>query len=461
MRTIQKIFTIFLLILADAFVVFICYFLAHFLRDQIFPIFIRFPAPLLPFGVFITRYYLIFAYIIAFAYEGLYTQRFTSWEETKRLWRGAFVATALTIIAIYVSRSYMVSRIVVVLAFISGLILLPLVRILFKRMLFKLKLWTKRIIIIGNDQTAQILRKEIIKNQNLGYEIINPAENIDFSHLSDANWLKNKHPDGVIVSATAVPKESIAEIYRMVEGSSEEFMIVPDIAELQNVGVEIAQLESLLLMKFRYNLLQPTNLILKRTIELLFTIIALIILIPFFLIASIVIKLTSTGSVLFKQQRIGKKKKLFHCLKFRSMYKDADNRLETLLKTQSVSIEEWNKYMKFKSKDPRITPFGRFLRRFSLDEIPQLWNVLRGDMNLVGPRPYLPRELERIGRFINIITKVTPGISGLWQVSGRSELPFEERLLLDEYYVKNWSLWLDFVIILRTFGVVLKSKGAY
>lgn len=461
MRTIQKIFTIFLLILADAFVVFICYFLAHFLRDQIFPIFIRFPAPLLPFGVFITRYYLIFAYIIAFAYEGLYTQRFTSWEETKRLWRGAFVATALTIIAIYVSRSYMVSRVVVVLAFISGLILLPLVRILFKRMLFKLKLWTKRIIIIGNDQTAQILRKEIIKNQNLGYEIINPAENIDFSHLSDANWLKNKHPDGVIVSATAVPKESIAEIYRMVEGSSEEFMIVPDIAELQNVGVEIAQLESLLLMKFRYNLLQPTNLILKRTIELLFTIIALIILIPFFLIASIVIKLTSTGSVLFKQQRIGKKKKLFHCLKFRSMYKDADNRLETLLKTQSVSLEEWNKYMKFKSKDPRITPFGRFLRRFSLDEIPQLWNVLRGDMNLVGPRPYLPRELERIGRFINIITKVTPGISGLWQVSGRSELPFEERLLLDEYYVKNWSLWLDFVIILRTFGVVLKGKGAY
>ncbi len=461
MRTIQKIFTIFLLILADAFVVFICYFLAHFLRDQIFPIFIRFPAPLLPFGVFITRYYLIFAYIIAFAYEGLYTQRFTSWEETKRLWRGAFVATAITIIAIYVSRSYMVSRVVVVLAFISGLILLPLVRILFKRMLFKLKLWTKRIIIIGNDQTTQILRREIDRNHNLGYEIINPMESINFSHLSEASWLKNKRPDGVIVSATAVSKESIAEIYRLVEGSSEEFMIVPDILELQNVGVEIAQLESLFLMKFRYNLLQPTNLILKRTIELLFTIITLLIFVPFFLIASIVIKLTSTGPILYKQQRIGKKKKLFHCFKFRSMYKDADSRLETLLKTQSVSIEEWNKYMKFKSKDPRITPFGRFLRRFSLDEIPQLWNVLRGDMNLVGPRPYLPRELERIGRFINIITKVTPGISGLWQVSGRSELPFEERLLLDEYYVKNWSLWLDFVIILRTFGVVLKSKGAY
>ena len=461
MRTIQKIFTIILLILADAFVVFICYFLAHFLRDQIFPLFIRFPAPLLPFGVFITRYYLIFAYIIAFAYEGLYTQRFTSWEETKRLWRGAFIATALTIIAIYVTRSYMVSRVVVVLAFILGLILLPLVRILFKRMLRKVKLWTKRVIIIGNDQTAQVLRKEIKRNQNLGYEIINPMSNIDFSNLAEANWLKNNHPDGVIVSATAVPKESIAEIYRLVEGSSEEFMIVPDIVELQNVGVEIAQLESLLLMKFRYNLLQPTNLILKRTIELIFTIITLIIFIPFFLIASIVIKLISSGPVFFKQPRIGKKKKLFNCLKFRSMYQDADARLEILLKSQSVSHEEWNKFMKFKSKDPRITSFGRFLRRFSLDEVPQLWNVLKGEMNLVGPRPYLPRELERIGRFINIITKVTPGMTGLWQVSGRSELPFEERLLLDEYYVKNWSLWLDFVIILRTFGVVLKGKGAY
>jgi undecaprenyl-phosphate galactose phosphotransferase len=457
MKTPKKIIALLLLILVDAIVVFLCYFLAHFLREYIFPLFVSFAGPLMPFKVLIARYYLLFAYIIAFAYEGLYTQRFIAWEETKRLWRGSFIATALTVIAIYVTRSYSVSRVVVVFAFILGLFLLPLARIFLKRFLIKINLWTKRVVIVGNDQTAQVLRKEILRNQNLGYEIIN-QQAID---ISRQEWVEKYRPDSVIVSATAMPKESIAEIYRLVEGKSEEFIIVPDIAELQNVGVEITQLDNLLLMKFRYNLLQPSNLILKRVIELLITTIAFTICIPFFLFTAIVIKLTSPGPVLFKQQRIGKGQKLFNCLKFRTMYQDAEIRLESALQSQSVSLDEWNKFMKFKGKDPRVTPFGQILRRFSLDELPQLWNILRGEMNLVGPRPYLPRELEKIGRFINIITKVMPGMTGLWQVSGRSELSFEERLILDEYYVKNWSLWMDFVIILRTFGAVLKGKGAY
>ena len=457
MRTTQKLLNFALLAIADAIVIILCYFLAHSLRDRILPIIFPFPAPLLPFRVLLSRYYLLFAYIIAFAYEGLYTQRFIVWEETKRLWRGSFIATAITIIAIYVTRSYTISRVVVVLAFILSLVLLPVLRIVLKRCLIKLRLWTKRVLIIGDDQTAQVLRKEIEQNRNLGYEVIDQQK----FNSSIKESIEKTRPDSVIVCATAIPKESVSEIYQFVEGKSEEFIIVPDVAELQNVGVEIGQLESLLLMKFRYNLLQPANLILKRTIELVFTTIGIIIFIPFFLLAAIAIKLTSQGPVLFKQQRIGKAKKLFNCLKFRTMYLNADERLNALLQAESINHEEWNKFMKLKGKDPRVTSFGRFLRRFSLDELPQLWNILRGDMNLVGPRPYLPRELEKIGRFINIITKVMPGMTGLWQVSGRSELPFDERLLLDEYYVKNWSLWMDFVIILRTFSVVLRGKGAY
>jgi undecaprenyl-phosphate galactose phosphotransferase len=468
MRTAKKILALAILAISDAIVVILCYFLAHFLRDRALPLFVSFPGPLMPFNYLISRYYILFAYIIAFAYDGLYTQRFTLWEETRRLWRGSFIATALTIIAIYVTRSYSVSRVVVVLAFILSLVLLPLARNFVKRLLRKAKLWTKTVLIIGDDQTAQVLRKEIERNQNLGYEIIN-QQNLDISNKdwletnrrSVAEAIEHRRPEGVIVSASAIPKESISEIYRLVEGKSEEFIIVPDIAELQNVGVEIAQLESLLLMKFRYNLLQPANFILKRIIELVLTVFAFVLFIPFYLLMAIVIKLTSPGPVLFKQERIGRAQKLFNCLKFRTMYLDADARLDAVLKTKSVSRKEWNKFMKLKGKDPRVTPIGRFLRRFSLDELPQLLNVLWGDMNLVGPRPYLPRESEKIGRYINIITKVTPGMTGLWQVSGRSELPFDERLLLDEYYVKNWSLWIDFVIILRTFGVVLKGKGAY
>lgn len=456
MRSVKKILVVFLLIFSDALVVTLAYFLAYLLRDRLLPLVISSLGPLLPLKVLIARYYLLFAYIIAFAYERLYTQRFTTWEEIKHLWRGLFIATALTVIAIYVTRSYSVSRAVVVLAFILSLIFLPLVRILVKRILRALKLWTKKVLMVGNDLTTQTLRKEILNNPNLGYEIVG-----ELPKESELSKVKSGFFDCVIVSAATLPKETISNIFHQLEGNCDEFIIVPELALMQNVGVEIIQLESLLLMKFRYNLLQPANLILKRAIELLFVIFLLCLSLPFFLFAVIAIKLTSPGPVLFKQPRIGKNQKLFHCLKFRSMYQDAEARLDSLLKTQTVNQEEWKKYRKLKAKDPRVTSFGRFLRRFSLDELPQLFNTLKGEMSLVGPRPYLPNELEHIGPFINVITKVLPGMTGLWQISGRSELSFQERVRLDEYYVKNWSLWMDFVIILKTFAVVLKGKGAY
>uniref|UniRef100_A0A7C6EAN4 Sugar transferase n=1 Tax=candidate division WOR-3 bacterium TaxID=2052148 RepID=A0A7C6EAN4_UNCW3 len=463
MRTAKKLLTIFLLILSDALIFFLAYVLAYFLRSSILPLLIPALGPLLPFKVLIDRYYLLFAYLIVFAYEGLYTHRFTTWEEIKHLWRGSLIATGLVVIGIYITRSYSVSRTVVVLAFFLSLILLPIARIFLKRWLFRIKLWSKKVLIIGSDKGTETLKKEICQNPNLGYELLVestlcPQRDPTKARASEAD---GRRIEAIIVSAQAMPKDKIAEVFRQAEGKIEEFMIVPDIAEIQNVGVEVVQLESSLLMKFRYNLLQPYNLFFKRALELTGAIIATIIFAPFFLLCALVIKLTSPGPVLFKQPRIGKGQKLFILLKFRSMYQDAEERLNSLLNEQKVSREEWNRFRKIKGKDPRVTPFGRFLRRFSLDELPQLFNVLKGEMNLVGPRPYLPDELENIGHFINIITKVEPGMTGLWQVSGRSELSFQERLLLDEYYVKNWSLWMDFVIMLRTFGVVLRGKGAY
>lgn len=470
MRTAKRILTIFLLVLTDALVFSLSYFLAYLLRNYILPLIIPSLGPLLPFKVLIDRYYLLFAYIIVFAYEGLYTQRFTTWEEIKHLWRGSVIATGLMVIGIYVTRAYSVSRTVVILAFLLSLGLLPIVRILVKSWLFRIKLWSKKVLLIGSDKVTEALKKEILQNPNLGYEIqdqlpesaiVNNCQiQSDSSRKAVLSSTPNRY-DCIIVATQKMSKDKIAELFRLVEGKIEEFIIVPDITEIQNVGVEIVQLASLLLMKFRYNLLKPYNLILKRAIELTLAIIVSIIFVPFFLFCAIVIKLTSPGPVLFKQPRIGKEQKLFNCLKFRSMYQDAGDRLHSLLNEQKVSREEWHRFRKIKGKDPRVTPFGRFLRRFSLDELPQLFNVLKGEMNLVGPRPYLPSELEKIGSFINIITKVVPGMTGLWQVSGRSELSFQERLLLDEYYVKNWSLWMDFVIILKTFGVVLKGKGAY
>ena len=126
-----------------------------------------------------------------------------------------------------------------------------------------------------------------------------------------------------------------------------------------------------------------------------------------------------------------------------------------------MAKDEWKKYQKIKKDDPRVTRVGKFIRKFSLDELPQLINILKGDMNLVGPRPYMPREKEDIGRSFPIISRVKPGMTGLWQVRGRNVLSFKDRLVLDEFYIRNWSLWLDIVILFKTVKVLITQEGAY
>jgi undecaprenyl-phosphate galactose phosphotransferase len=220
------------------------------------------------------------------------------------------------------------------------------------------------------------------------------------------------------------------------------------------------QLETVILMKFRYNLLRSESRIAKRIFDLIVAGLSFLICIPLIFFAALLIKLTSKGPIFYKQERLGKDKILFPCYKFRTMYLDGNERLQKILKSSPEIKLEWEKFMKI-ANDPRVTLLGKFLRRTSIDELPQLWNVIKGEMSLVGPRPYLPREVKNLEKRMGIITKVKPGITGLWQVSGRSQLSFDERLTLDEYYVKNWSLWSDIVIIVKTLKVFFKAEGAY
>ncbi|GAH55748.1 unnamed protein product, partial [marine sediment metagenome] len=163
--------------------------------------------------------------------------------------------------------------------------------------------------------------------------------------------------------------------------------------------------------------------------------------------------------VIFGQKRLWKEEATFDFLKFRSMYLDEEERLKWFLKENPQARKEWEKFAKIKSGDPRVTNFGSWLRRYCLDELSQLINVLKGEMSLVGPRPYLPREFEKMGGYRKTILKTLPGMAGLWQVSGKNELTFEDRLRLEEYYVRNWSLWLDFVILVKTVKVVWRGEG--
>ncbi|TDT52011.1 Undecaprenyl-phosphate galactose phosphotransferase WbaP/exopolysaccharide biosynthesis polyprenyl glycosylphosphotransferase [Fonticella tunisiensis] len=194
----------------------------------------------------------------------------------------------------------------------------------------------------------------------------------------------------------------------------------------------------------------------KRILDFISALAGIIILSPLFLIIMIVVKLDSPGPAIFGHKRLGKNGKIFKCYKFRSMYQNAEEMLKNLTPEQKKEFEE-----NFKLKnDPRITKVGSFLRKTSLDELPQLFNILIGDMSVVGPRPIVEKELEKYGKYADKFLSVKPGLTGFWQANGRSETTYEERVQLDMYYIDNRSLWLDFKIICKTIIAVINKEGA-
>ena len=198
----------------------------------------------------------------------------------------------------------------------------------------------------------------------------------------------------------------------------------------------------------------------KRLFDILVSLLVLIICSPILALIALAIKITSPGPVFYYQSRIGKNGERFRMYKFRTMRVNAGKELEAILKQDPILYAEWAQYQKLRD-DPRITPFGKLLRRFSLDELPQLWNVIIGDMSIVGPRPYMPDQRDYYREIEDLYTAFRPGITGLWQVSGRNNTSYEDRVHFDEVYCKNWSLWLDFCIIVRTFSVVVIGEGAF
>lgn len=200
----------------------------------------------------------------------------------------------------------------------------------------------------------------------------------------------------------------------------------------------------------------------KRGFDILFSLFCLSIGAPIYLLIALFIFITSPGRIIYSHERIGRGGKPFRCYKFRSMYTDADQRLKDILATHSHLREEWGKNYKLKN-DPRITPFGAFLRKTSLDELPQFWNVLKGDLSVVGPRPVVKDEIVSYYRVKAYkILSIRPGLTGIWQVSGRSNvLSYEMRIQMDEYYVDNHSFFLDLKLIAKTIPAMLFSKGAY
>ncbi len=267
----------------------------------------------------------------------------------------------------------------------------------------------------------------------------------------------------VIIAIPSLSVEKLSELTNEIQKYTKSVLLVPDVKGIALTNTELYHLfmEQLFLLKINNNLKLPLNRFVKRTFDLSLSIVLLPLLLPVIAFIGLLIKLDSRGPVFHIEDRFGKNKSFFSCIKFRTMYLNHDKLLKAYLASYPDAAVEWQTYKKLKEYDPRVTRIGKFLRKTSLDELPQIFNVLTGEMSLVGSRPYLPREENDMKYHIDTILLTPPGITGLWQVSGRSKLTFDARLRLDAWYVLNWSLWLDIVILFKTFRVVLKKEGAY
>jgi Undecaprenyl-phosphate galactose phosphotransferase WbaP len=387
------------------------------------------------------------------------------------------VGATLAIVAIFALTFQvgdLLSRLLLGLGFLILLVVSPLVRYLVKRGMLGLGMWGKPVAILGTGETGAQLVRSLQREWGLGFK---PAAVFDFrmapsggalledvpygGTVNDALALARKHKlDTAIFAMPHIRREYLASF---VEGASRSFrhvIVVPNLLGVTNAAVVARDLAGVFGVEIKQNLLNPWALRAKRLLELGATIVGGILILPLFLAISLLIWLDSPGRVLYGAARVGRDGKAFRCLKFRTMVPDAEARLQQVLEEDGEKREEYSKYHKLR-EDPRLTRVGRFLRRTSLDELPQLWNVLRGEMSLVGPRPIVEAEIDKYGKFYELYKQVTPGISGLWQVSGRNDTSYEERVRLDAYYVRNWSVWLDLIILARTVSTVLFSKGAY
>jgi len=274
--------------------------------------------------------------------------------------------------------------------------------------------------------------------------------------------VKNSNNQTVIITAPGMKREKLQQVITMIQPHVRNLSYVPDLIGTPMMGVEAQVLfsEEILVLHMRNNLAMKRNRIYKRIFDLICTFTGGMLILPIIAIISLLVAIDNKGSVIFAHRRIGKDGKEFPCYKFQTMIPNAQEKLVEHLAANPEAKKEWDETFKL-TNDPRVTKLGGFLRKTSLDELPQLWNVIKGEMSLVGPRPIVKKEIERYGEYFREYAMVLPGITGMWQASGRSDTTYEERVAMDTWYVRNWSVWLDIMYLAKTFQAVIWGKGAY
>lgn len=395
-------------------------------------------------------------------------------EELRRQTHATFATLAVTAVFVVLSQvGDALSRLLVVLGFLGLAALAPIMRHFAKRAMKDLGVWGKPVVVLSFGEAGERLVRLLKKEWGLG---LRPVAIFDSRAVPLGGGIEGVPYAGTVAEAMgrewrrevgtaifAMPytrREHLVGFVEQARISFQNVIIIPNLEGITNSAVVARDLAGTFGVEIRHNLLDPWTQRAKRALDLGATIAGGLLISPLLLVIFLLVWLSTRGPVFYTAQRMGRDGKLFSCVKFSTMLPDAETILQQLLRDDPEMREEYEKYHKLRD-DPRVTRIGRFLRKTSLDELPQLWNVLRGDMSLVGPRPYLPRESADIGTLQGDILRVYPGITGPWQVNGRNNACFEERVQIDAYYVRNWSVWLDLLLLVRTVKCVLVDRGAY
>lgn len=429
-------------------------------------------------GRLITVGFLILLPILWWGAKGHYSKRTPFWTEAKEIVKAVALVALIDGFVQYVTKDYF-SRLWMIQAWLWALLLLPTARIGMRHVLKRYGSWTAPVLLIGaeehTDEAAQVLEDE----PYLGYEVAGALDLADLTsdenasdpgsllyqaggQLSAALRLACERHGARFVVLSPSPEEMgrLDHILRALHRARIAFSIVPPVKGIGVMALETGNFFShdLVMLTLADNLNRPMSRIVKRSFDLVVASLALVALAPFFWAVSALIRLDG-GPAFFGHRRVGEKGREFMCRKFRTMHVDSDAILKSLLENNPQVAAEWARDQKLRN-DPRVTAIGAFLRKTSLDELPQLINVIRGEMSLVGPRPVTYSEVLRYGEDAEYYLSAKPGITGLWQVSGRNETTYMRRVQLDAWYVKNWSLWQDIAILFKTVPAVLLRRGA-
>lgn len=462
-------------VLADAVLINIAFFVAYKVRYQLQWFREVEPRYYHPYGVFLpSALGLMAILLLIYWWDGVYsTSRGRTWlDKSNDLLRGTMTGTAAMMLIVFIYRPFFYSRLIFGYAGVFVFVLLSIGRLLegaVRERLRRRGIGVRRALIVGAGEIGRTVMRNLMAQPEIGYEVVGFVDDAPEKGHTDMGRLKAlgdtaniptmvvEHAiDEVIITLPWISHRKIMRVIAQCERQNVRVKLVPDMFQISISRVELEVINGIPMLGVREPSIRGWNRAVKRTVDVLVVSLGLVILSPLMALIALAIRLNSQGPVIFKQIRVGRDGEEFLVYKFRTMREDAEDTKGHL----SDQNEAQGPIFKIRD-DPRCTRVGRFLRRSSLDELPQLYNVLRGEMSLIGPRPPIPDEVKQYKPWQQRRLETSPGITGLWQVSGRSDLTFDEMVLLDLFYIENWSLLLDIKIALRTIPTIMLGTGAY